>query len=113
VEHAARVHASTRVLMPMRLAACGLALALALRALARQKCAAAAAASRVVPRVLALQAQQQSAATLEDVSPVRKFGLLAFWACFIGYATFLAPNVNPEASTALLPATNSQKSSAY
>ena len=99
--------------MRSRLAACGLALVLALRALARQKCAAAAAAGRVVPRVLALQAQQQPAATLEDVSPVRKFGLLAFWACFIGYATFLAPNVNPEASTALLPATNSQKSSAY
>jgi|LauGreDrversion2_3_1035106.scaffolds.fasta_scaffold116194_1 hypothetical protein len=95
---------------------CGLALALALPALAsqhglRQPQQRAAAAGRVVPSVLALQAQQQPAATLEDVSPVRKYALLAFWACFIGYATFLAPNVNPEASTALLPATNSQKSS--
>jgi len=52
----------------------------------------------------ALRAQEQTAgdAALEQ-DPVRKYGLLAFWASFILYATFLAPNVNPEASTALLP----------
>ena len=40
---------------------------------------------------------------LAEAPPVRKFGLLAFWASFIGYATFLAPNVDPAASAALLP----------
>ena len=54
--------------------------------------------------MLALRAQEQPQAdSALEQDPVRKFGLLAFWASFITYATFLAPNVNPEASTALLP----------
>lgn len=45
--------------------------------------------------VCALKAQQQS--TKPTPAPgVRKYGLFAFWATFIGYATFLAPNVNPQ-----------------
>ena len=59
---------------------------------------------QVVP-VLALRAQQEpaQASGQPDTDPVRKNGLLAFWGAFILYATFLAPNADPEVSKALLP----------